>query len=452
MKVIKYETNFNKKIYFNQTQPKIKKYPKRFEEKIIKIYPKISYQQIVGFGGAVTEAAGYSFNKLSQEKQENLIHDYFSKEGLNYTLARVPIGSCDFSLKPYSYTSKRNLSDFSIEKDKQYIIPMLKSAQSVQQNLSLFASPWSPPWFMKNTRLQILGGKLRLKYRQAWADYIVKFINAYKNEGLNVKYLTIQNEPNAIQIWESCLYSAKEEAEFAINYLYPSLKNNNNDTKILIWDHNKDRILDRATESFSLDGSNEAISGIAYHYYSGDHFENLKLVRENFPDKLLIHSEGCTGYSDFRPSDEIQNGEIYAHDILGDLNSGSNGYIDWNILLDHQGGPNHKKNYCNSPCMLNDDSSDYIKNLTYYYIGHFSKFIKVDAKRIAFSKYTDKLELTAFKNPDDSIAIVILNKNDFNVEYNLCIEEKLINDTIESHSIVTLEIGAVLFSNIFFKN
>ena len=142
MHVTKYETNFNKKIYFNETQLKIKKYPKRFEEKIIKIYPKILYQQIVGFGGAITEAAGYSFSKLSQEKQENLIHDYFSKDGLNYTIARVPIGSCDFSLKPYSYTSKRNLSNFSIEKDKQYIIPMLQKAKSTEQNLSLFASPW----------------------------------------------------------------------------------------------------------------------------------------------------------------------------------------------------------------------------------------------------------------------------------------------------------------------
>ena len=150
MHVTKYETNFNKQIFYNETKLKIKKYPKRFEEKIIKIYPEITYQQIVGFGGAITESVGFSFSKLPQEKKENLINDYFSKEGLNYTLARVPIGSCDFSIKPYSYTSKRNLSDFSIEKDKQYIIPMLQKAKSVNQDLSLFASPWSPPWFMKN--------------------------------------------------------------------------------------------------------------------------------------------------------------------------------------------------------------------------------------------------------------------------------------------------------------
>lgn len=438
MNIKRYETNLTKQLFFNETTLKIKSYPKRFEEKIINIYPEISYQEVIGFGGAITESAGYSFSKLSEEKQENLIKDYFSTEGLNYSLARISIGSCDFSLKPYSYASKRDLSNFSIEKDKQYIIPMLQKANSIKQNLSLFASPWSPPWFMKNTRLLILGGKLRFKYRQTWADYLVKFIKSYQEEGFNVKYLTIQNEPNAIQVWESCLYNAKEEANFAINYLYPTLKDNNIDTKILIWDHNKDKILDRALESFSVEGSNEAIFGIAYHYYSGDHFENLKLVRDNFPDKLLIHSEGCTGYSDFRPSDEIQNAEIYAHDILGDLNSGSNGYIDWNILLDHQGGPNHKNNYCNSPCMLNEDSSNYIKNLTYYYIGHFSKFIKVGAKRIAFSKYTDKVEVTSFINPDGCIAVVILNKNDFHVEYNLRIEDKLINDTIENHSIVTL--------------
>ena len=438
MKIIRYETNFKKKLCFNQTELKAKHFPKRFESQLINLYPEITYQKMIGFGGAITESAGYAFSRLPINKQDSLINEYFSKDGLNYSLARLPIGSCDFSIKSYSYVTKRNLSDFSIAKDKQYIIPFLKKAIEKNPNLECLASPWSPPWFMKNTFILFLGGKLRSKYRQAWANYFVKYINAYKDEGINIKYLTVQNEANAIQIWESCIFNSKDEADFAINYLYPTLKNNNINAKILIWDHNKDRVLKRATEEFGIKGSNEAIAGMAFHYYSGDHFQNLKLFKNMYPEKLLIHTEMCTGYSSFKQCDEIPNAELYAHEIIGDLNSGTNGFIDWNIMLDHEGGPNHKKNFCNSPVMLNTDGSNYIKLLPYYYIGHFSKYVLVGAKRIAYSSYTDKLEITSFKNPDNTFVIIIMNKYDWNIDYNLWIEDKLVHDSVESHSIITL--------------
>lgn len=436
MEIIRYETNFNKNIYLEKTKLKDKRLSKFKEREIINIYPELEYQELLGFGGAATEAAGYAFSKLPNDKKETVIKDYFSSDGLDYSIIRLPIGSCDFGLKSYSYSRKQNLSDFSIEKDKEYIIPLLKAASQIK-DLTLFASPWSPPAFMKNTRWLTLGGKLRRSCKQVWANYFVKYIESYKAEGFDIQYVTVQNEPNAIQLWESCLYNPKQEANFAINYLHPTFKKNNINTKILIWDHNKERLFNRALEEFSIDGAMERISGCAYHYYSGDHFENLTLVREKFPNKLLIHTEGCTGYSDFRPEDEIGNGELYAHDILGDLNSGSNGYIDWNLILDHSGGPNHKNNNCNSPIMLSEDENDYIKNLTFFYIGHFSKFIKPGAKRLGFSKYTDKIEVTSFKNPDGTITIVVLNKNNFGVEYNICINNRFINDYISEHCIFT---------------
>ena len=438
MKIIKYETNFKKQLYFRQTELKPKHIPNNFEDKIINIYPELTYQKLLGFGGAVTESAGYAYSKLPQEKKDALISDYFSKDGNNYSLVRIPIGSCDFSLNTYSYATNRNLSDFSIERDKQYIIPFLKKAISLKSDIEFLATPWSPPWFMKNTRLAISGGKLRFSYKQRWADYYVKYINSYLNESFDIKYLTVQNEPNAIQTWESCLYDAKHEANFAINYLYPTLKKNNIHTKILIWDHNKDKLFTRAKEEISQKGGEEAIFGVAFHYYCGDHFENIQILRNLYPDKLLISTECCTGYSNFRPEDEIQNAELYAHEIIGDLNSGANAFIDWNIMLDHDGGPNHKKNFCNSPVMLNEDSSDYIKNLSFSYIGHFSKYIQVGAEKIAYSKYTDKLEITAFKNPDNSISVIIMNKYDWNIDYNLCIEGRLLHDTVNCHSIITL--------------
>ena len=437
MNISRYETNFSKNLFFNKTNLRSKKIPKRFEDQRINIYPEITYQTILGFGGALTEAAGYSFSKLSPDKKEQVINDYFSPDGLNYSFVRLPIGSCDFSLKPYSYSSKSDLRDFSIEKDKEYIIPFLKEAFSKNPSIKLLSSIWSPPRFMKNTHLLTLGGKLRKKHKQTLADYFVKYIQSYKNEGFNIDYVTVQNEPNAIQTWESCLYTAEDEADFAIKYLYPAFKNNSIDTKILIWDHNKDHMYYRARDEFSIEGANEAIAGVAYHHYSGAHFENLQLVTEKYPDKILLHTEGCTGYSNFKLEDEIPNANYYAHDILWDLNYGSNGYIDWNLMLDNVGGPNHKKNYCNSPIMLNSDETDYIKNLTYYYIGHFSKFIQVGAKRIAHSKYTDSIEVTSFINPDDTITVIILNRCHFSVEYNICINDKLIHDSIDGNSIVT---------------
>lgn len=263
---------------------------------------------------------------------------------------------------------------------------------------------------------------------------MVKYIEAYKNIGIKIDFITIQNEPNVLQRWESCLFNTEEELDFLKNYLSPIFKENNIQTRILIYDHNKEKLYTRAEKIFK---NCPDADGIAYHWYTGDHFDNIDICRHLFPDKLLIHTEGCVGYSNFNPNEEVKNAEIYAHDIMGDLNYGSNGYIDWNILLDYQGGPNHKKNYCNSPIMLNKEETDYYKNLSYYYIGQFSKVIKQDAKRIAFSRYTDNIEVTAFENTDSSIAIVLLNKTDKNYEYNLCMNDICIHDNLDSHAIVS---------------
>lgn len=437
MEIKKIETNYKRNMFFHETKVKSKAYQEKLENQIINIYPEITYQTILGFGGAFTEATGISIKKLPSEKQEKVIKEYFSKDGLNYSVGRLPIGSSDFSLNSYYYSNKPDLSDFSIEKDKDYIIQIVQSAQKLNSNIQFLASPWSPPKFMKSNKMLVLGGKLLEKYNQTFANYLVKYINFYKNEGININYITVQNEPNALQIWESCLYSAKEEANFAINYLFPTFKTNNINTKILIWDHNKEKLFTRAMQELNNNQALEAISGIAFHWYTGDHFENISLTHDAFPGKLLIHTEGCTGYSKFNPNDEVKNAEIYGHDILGDLNSGINAYIDWNMVLDNKGGPNHKLNYCNSPIMINKENNDYIKNLTFYYIGHFSKYIYPGAKRIAFSKFTNNIEVTAFKNPDTSIAIVLLNRNDFNVEYNLCINDIVMHDNLDSHAIVS---------------
>ena len=446
MHITKIETNQKRNLYFQESNPSSKEYKNKLENKVLNVFPEYTYQTFIGFGGAFTDASGLCYNVLPTDKKENLIKDYFSQAGLNYNIGRLPIGSSDFSEKPYSYTSKKDLSDFSIKRDEKNIIPFIKKARIENPLLMFIASPWSPPKFMKLNKSLILGGKLNDQYKQTYADYIVKYIKAYESRGIDISYITIQNEPNATQIWESCLFDSKEEAEFAKDYLYPTFKNNDVKTKIFIWDHNKEKIFQRTKNIMDIIDNKSIIAGVAYHYYTGDHFDNISLTHKVFPDLLLFHTEGCTGHSKPNPEDELNNAEIYAHDIIGDLNHGCNSYIDWNLILNYKGGPNHKLNYCNAPIMLSKDNKEYIKLLPYYYIGHFSKYIKSGAKRIAFSQYTDSLEMTSFKNVDDSITIVLFNRTNLNKEYNLVInadkpeENIVLHDNLDSHAIVTYQI------------
>lgn len=439
MEVTKIETNYKRNLFWDISCPVPKDFSLKHEMRVLNVYDDVRYQTFLGFGGACTESAGFAFSKLPDDKKNQMLNDLYSVNGLNYSIVRLPIASSDFSKRPYAYTKKKDLSDFSLKEDEDFVLPLLRRIKETKSDLTLFSAPWSPPSFMKSNKLLILGGKLEKEFYSTYADYLVKYINSYKENGFEINYISVQNEPNARQVWESCLYTPEEEADFAINYLGPKFKENNIETKILIWDHNKERLYSRAKAEFNIEGS-DVIAGMAYHYYSGDHFDNIRIVREKFPNKLLIHTEGCTGYSHFRPEDEVQNGELYGHDILGDLNNGANAYIDWNLILDNKGGPNHKFNYCNSPLMLNKENNDYIKNLTYYYIGQFSKYILPGSVRLGSSSYSNWIEITAFENPDGTIVIVLLNKNNWNMEYDLCIGDKVLHDNLDAHAIVTYKI------------
>lgn len=192
---------------------------------------------------------GYAYSLLPENKKIDFINDYF--KNINYNLCRLSIGSCDFSLSSYSYSKKNDLSDFSIKKDFEYIIPLIKDILKVKPNVKFLASPWSPPQFMKNTKMLSFGGKLLNNYKSTYAEYLSKYILEYKKIGINIEYITIQNEPNAAQPWESCLFSSYDEVDFLVNYLYPTFQNYHIDTRILIYDHNKEKLFNRAIEVFS---------------------------------------------------------------------------------------------------------------------------------------------------------------------------------------------------------
>ncbi|OJV65179.1 MAG: hypothetical protein BGO41_01045 [Clostridiales bacterium 38-18] len=409
---------------------------------IINLYPTEKFQEYLGFGGAFTESAGYVYSKMNENTKKRLIYDYFSEGGLGYVLGRCPIDSCDFALGNYSAMSDptdQKLDSFTLERDAKYIFPLLNDALKVMPSIRLTLSPWSPPAFMKSNGEKNNGGHLLPHYRKLWADYLCRYIREYRKLGYEVFALSIQNEPNAKQRWDSCLYTAEEEKLFIRDYLIESMVNNQcKDVNLIIWDHNKERIFDRTDEICSDDVANKVVGGIGFHWYSGDHFEALELVRRKYPDKLLIFTEGCIEYSKFSSDSQLKNAQMYAHEIIGSMNAGMNAFLDWNLFLDFEGGPNHVNNLCDAPIMLSENGVDVRYNLSYDYIGHFSRYIKPGARRIGFSRYTNQLEVTAFENPDGKIAVVVLNSTQQAHSFYLRLKGNLCPVEVPIESISTL--------------
>lgn len=410
------------------------------ENNVVNLYPEMEYQTILGFGGAVTEAAGYAYSKLTKENQEKALELYFGLEGNRYHLMRTHIDSCDFSLSTYAAMNDpedTHMQSFTLVREEQYILPLLRAAtKKAGKAFDLMLSPWSPPAFMKTNGSRTHGGKLKEEYRKVWAEYICRYIKEYEQKGFLVNRLTIQNEPAAVQTWDSCIYTAEEEKIFVRDYLYPTLAEQGlSHVKLNIWDHNKERMYERAKAILDEDTS-PMVDGVAFHWYSGDHFESIAITHEAYPDKELIFTEGCVEYSRFT-ADQLKNAQMYAHDIMGNLNSGMTGFIDWNIFLDEKGGPNHVGNYCDAPIMVDTRTGELMVKLSFDYIGHFSKYIAPGARRIGLSKYTSELEVTAFKNPDGTLVLVALNATVKPLPVILRLNGKLIEFEVAESSMAT---------------
>jgi len=444
MKMKKITTVYlNEKACIEETEREFIQEDEGHEVALINIYPEIREQEFLGFGGAFTEAAGYTLSKMSEEIYSDIIEDYFGEGGLSYSFCRTHIDSCDFSLDNYSAVSDPDdydLKTFSLERDKKYIIPMIKRAQKTgERKINLVLSPWSPPAFMKTNNQKNKGGKLKTEYRQLWAEYMSRYVKEYCELGINVVAVTVQNEPMAVQSWDSCIYTPEEEGIFVSEFLAPQLKKDGlENIGIIIWDHNKERVYERSRDVFKVKNCENNVWGIGFHWYTGDHFENLDIVKKLYPDKKLIFTEACVEYSKFSSQNQLRNAQMYAHDIIGNFNAGMNAFIDWNMVLDEKGGPNHVNNFCDAPIMCDTANGTYEKKLSYNYLGHFSRHIVPRAVKIAHSRYTDKLEVVAFKNPDEKIVIIILNRTEESLPYTIRMNERICNAESEPSSISTL--------------
>ncbi len=411
----------------------------------ININPNEKFQTITGFGGAFTESSAYLLNRLSAGNRKKIMNAYFSEEQANYSLTRTHINSCDFSLKQYAYAmvdNDINLAHFSIEEDKKNnLIAMILEAKSIsKEGFNIIASPWTAPPWMKDNKTWV-GGKLLPEYNDTWALYFSKYIDAYKKEGITIWGLTVENEPHGNgNNWESMLFSPKEMTDFVQNYLGPKLeKDGKGDVKILGYDQNRAGLQEWVDEMFRDEKSSKYFAGTAIHWYEStyDYFpEALQYAHNKAPNKYLIETEGCVdseipkwkddawywqkeatdwGWDWASEQDKHLHPKYapvnrYATDIIGCLNNWVDGWIDWNMVLDKQGGPNWFKNWCVAPIIVDPDKDEVYITPLYYTMAHFSKFIRPGGIKIGCTTSTSsEIMTTAVKNLDGSIALVVFN-------------------------------------------
>lgn len=417
-------------------------------EPAIFVDPNKSFQTFVGIGGALTDASAETFAKLPKNKQTEFLEKIFGKEtGIGYSLARTNIHSCDFSSDSYTYVKEndKELNSFNIDHDMQYRIPFIKQAiAAAGGKLTLFVSPWSPPAWMKDNHSMLQGGKLLPAYYQSWSNYYVKYIYSLQKLNIPVWGLSVQNEPMAKQRWESCLYTAEEERDFIKNFLGPTLNRSGlADKKLIAWDHNRDLLYQRANTILSDPDAAKYVWGIGFHWYEdwtggGKLFDNVRRVNEAFPKTNLIFTEGCAESFDLKKINDWKWGETYGRSLINDFNNGTVGWTDWNVLLDEKGGPNHVGNFCFAPVHADTKTGELTYLNSYYYIGHFSKFIRPGAKRIISSTSRGQLLTTAFKNVDGSIIVVVMNQSNETIPYHMGIGNKAVAYSSQPHSIQTL--------------
>ena len=410
--------------------------------------PKKTFQPFIGIGGALTDAAAETFAKLPAARQDELIAAYYSADrGIGYTLARTNIHSCDFSSESYTYVTEgdKDLTSFSIAHDVRYRIPLIKRAMAAAGNrLKLFASPWSPPAYMKDNNDMLHGGHLRPEFYRAWALYYTKFIKSYRQAGVPIWGITVQNEPMATQTWESCVYQATDERDFVKNYLGPAMVEQGlRDVNVMVWDHNRDLILQRAQTILDDPAAAKYVWGVAFHWYedwSGgtQMYDNVALVHQLYPTKHLLFTEGTPANFDSTAYGRWSLGEAYGRSMIHDFNSGTEGWTDWNILLDERGGPNHVGNFCFAPIHADTRTGTLIYTNSYYYIGHFSKFIRPGARRIVASPSRSMLLTTGFVNDDGTVIVVVMNPTAQGGPYNLTVGGASVEITTRPHSIQTV--------------
>ncbi|WP_394749933.1 glycoside hydrolase family 30 protein [Spongiimicrobium salis] len=437
----------------------------------IRVLPKEQYQTITGFGGSFTEASAHLLNQMGEDNRSKILNAYFSEQGANYSLTRTHMNSCDFSLSNYSYApvaGDMDLKHFSIEEDKDDIIPMIQEAMELSKDgFKIISSPWTaPPWMKDNNDWR--GGQLLPEYKDTWALFFSKYIDAYKAEGIDIWGFTIENEPlGNDNNWESMHFTAEEMTRFVQHHLGPKLEADGHEVKLLGYDQNREHLKDWVDVMYKNGETSKYYDGTAIHWYASTFEvfpEALQYAHQKAPVKHLIQTEACVDAEipkwqddawywkkeatdwgwDWAPEKDkhlhpkYAPVHRYARDIIGCLNNWVDGWVDWNMLLDKQGGPNWFKNWCVAPVIVDPEKDEVYFTPIYYAMAHFSKFIRPGATRIGINSSDEKILVTAAKNPDDSIAVVVFNEGKNSKHLQLFLEEKSVYVPLNAQAIQTI--------------
>lgn len=386
----------------------------------IKVKLDDTQQAILGWGGAFTDAFGFNMRKLSKDLAEQLLQSYYGENGLQYNFGRVPIGGSDFSTRAYSYDDT-NTSDYTLAhwalapEDHYFKIPYIKRAISLARratgvDLKLFAAPWSPPKWMKNNNDFVRGSLIDDdRVYRSYAEYLMKFYDAYEMNNITFWGATVQNEPLSAAFpfytFNSLHYTNQQMIKFVSKYLGPALEQRGytkKNFKLMIGDDNLGLINTQVPEVLKDPEAQKYISGLAFHWYTSGivPYDSLTEVINAVKDKIsfVLMTEACEGSQPLTKKVDIGSwarGEAYARDIIEDLNRQAQGWIDWNMALNMKGGPNWAKNYVDSPILVDAKKNEFYKQPMYYALAHFSRFLKPNSIRVV-TEVVDK-SLTVFK-------------------------------------------------------
>lgn len=440
----------------------------------LKVDSSINYQSVIGFGGAFTESSAHLIMNLNDSIKNEILDLYFGKDNAAYSLMRTHMNSCDFSLSSYAYDTVANdtsLQYFSIDRDRKVLLPLIQSAiKASEAGFKIFSSPWTaPPWMKTNN--DWFGGELKEEYYQTWADYFIKYLEEYKKEGVDIWGFTVENEPMGNNSnWESMHFTPESMAKFVKENLGPTFKANNLNQKLFVFDQNKGEELEKWSEILLNDSElSDYISGTAVHWYEGTEKtfpESLQKTHDLAPTKQIIHSEACIDAEipvwgdddwywqknatdwgwDWAPQDKKKDHpkyspvHRYANDIIDCMNNHVSAWVDWNIALNTKGGPNHVKNWCIAPVIIDESNDEYYLTPLYYVMRHFSQYVRPGAKRVHFQINNDQLNCTAFQNLDQSLVIIIFNQATDDLTGQIELNNQLHSINIDGEAIQTIVI------------
>jgi glucosylceramidase len=493
---------------------------------VINVYPNSTKQTILGIGTSFTESSAFVLAHLDEDKRKEVMRNIFSADGANFSIARTHIGACDFSVEgKYSYADQKDdikLESFDIfqdkngfskdnypgiENEKYDLLPMIKEALEIKANktgseLNIVASAWTAPKWMKDieewyipgspeNNWQGTGGSLKEEYESLYADYLVKYLESYSNEGINIWGLTPVNEPHGNNgQWESMHFTAESQRDFIKEYLGPKLKESEfNNTKLLFYDQNREGIEHWSNTILSDEDARKYVYGIAVHWYESTYKvfeENFDRYKEKYPEYSIIHTEGCIddlgkdappGIMDtenFKEKNWFNNDEFwwnknatdwaytaewapnredhpiytpvhrYARNIIVSIDHWLEGWIDWNIVLDKNGGPNHVGNFCGAPIMIDTEKGLVYYTPIFHVLKQFSRTIRPGDKALKTDKKldssldSDDLHACATINDDNIVSIQVLNTTKEAIKYNLKLDNRFAEIEIPANSLQTV--------------